>query len=62
MKKTLEIWVKYGLSKTYPSLQLLNLLPASLHGDLFCLIKAVLQVLNGLLHVLLHALHVCLDC
>uniref|UniRef100_A0A672J611 Uncharacterized protein n=1 Tax=Salarias fasciatus TaxID=181472 RepID=A0A672J611_SALFA len=37
---------------------LLHLLLASLHGDLFSFIQTVLQVLDGLLHVLLHALQV----
>uniref|UniRef100_A0A8C6RI00 Uncharacterized protein n=1 Tax=Nannospalax galili TaxID=1026970 RepID=A0A8C6RI00_NANGA len=39
-------------------LQLLQLLLASLEGDLLGLIQPVLQVLDGLLHVLLHALQV----
>uniref|UniRef100_A0A8C1PK82 Uncharacterized protein n=1 Tax=Cyprinus carpio TaxID=7962 RepID=A0A8C1PK82_CYPCA len=33
-----------------------DLLLASLHGDLLSFIQTVLQVLDGLLHVLLHAL------
>uniref|UniRef100_A0A3B4B2D5 Uncharacterized protein n=1 Tax=Periophthalmus magnuspinnatus TaxID=409849 RepID=A0A3B4B2D5_9GOBI len=36
--------------------QLLYLLLASLHSDLFSLIQTVLQVFDGLLHVLLHSL------
>uniref|UniRef100_A0A4W5N8B0 Uncharacterized protein n=1 Tax=Hucho hucho TaxID=62062 RepID=A0A4W5N8B0_9TELE len=43
---------------TYSGLQLLDLLLATLHGDLFSFIQAVLQVLDGLLHVLFHALQV----
>uniref|UniRef100_A0A4W5NDJ8 Uncharacterized protein n=1 Tax=Hucho hucho TaxID=62062 RepID=A0A4W5NDJ8_9TELE len=43
---------------TYSGLQLLDLLLATLHGDLFRFIQAVLQVLDGLLHVLFHALQV----
>uniref|UniRef100_A0A3B5LI17 Uncharacterized protein n=1 Tax=Xiphophorus couchianus TaxID=32473 RepID=A0A3B5LI17_9TELE len=35
---------------------LLDLLLASLHGDLFSFIQTVLQIFDGLLHVLLHAL------
>uniref|UniRef100_A0A669F4M9 Uncharacterized protein n=1 Tax=Oreochromis niloticus TaxID=8128 RepID=A0A669F4M9_ORENI len=38
------------------SLQFLELLLATLHGDLLGLIQTVLQVFDGLLHVLLHAL------
>uniref|UniRef100_A0A3Q4M2W1 Uncharacterized protein n=1 Tax=Neolamprologus brichardi TaxID=32507 RepID=A0A3Q4M2W1_NEOBR len=41
---------------THPGLELLNLLLASLHGDLLSFIQAVLQVFDGLLHVLLHSL------
>ncbi|EDL36312.1 mCG146085, partial [Mus musculus] len=41
-----------------PGLQLLQLLLAALEGDLLCLVQTVLQVLDGLLHVLLHALQV----
>uniref|UniRef100_A0A8C9H6I6 Uncharacterized protein n=1 Tax=Piliocolobus tephrosceles TaxID=591936 RepID=A0A8C9H6I6_9PRIM len=37
---------------------LLQLLLATLEGDLLGLVQPVLQVLNGLLHVLLHALQV----
>uniref|UniRef100_A0A3B3CC58 Uncharacterized protein n=1 Tax=Oryzias melastigma TaxID=30732 RepID=A0A3B3CC58_ORYME len=42
----------------YPGLQLLDLLFATFHGDLLGFIQAVLQVLDGLLHILLHALQV----
>uniref|UniRef100_A0A3B4YFG3 Uncharacterized protein n=1 Tax=Seriola lalandi dorsalis TaxID=1841481 RepID=A0A3B4YFG3_SERLL len=45
-------------SYTHPGLELLHLLLASLHGDLFSFIQTVLQVFNGLLHVLLHTLQV----
>uniref|UniRef100_A0A671WE58 Uncharacterized protein n=1 Tax=Sparus aurata TaxID=8175 RepID=A0A671WE58_SPAAU len=45
-------------SYTHPGLELLQLLLASLHGDLFSFIQAVLQIFNGLLHVLLHTLQV----
>uniref|UniRef100_A0AAX7TRC0 Dynein light chain n=1 Tax=Astatotilapia calliptera TaxID=8154 RepID=A0AAX7TRC0_ASTCA len=38
------------------NLQFLELLLAALHGDLLSLIQTVLQVFDGLLHVLLHAL------
>uniref|UniRef100_A0A3Q3FSZ1 Uncharacterized protein n=1 Tax=Labrus bergylta TaxID=56723 RepID=A0A3Q3FSZ1_9LABR len=38
------------------SLQFLELLLAALHGDLLGLVQTVLQVFDGLLHVLLHAL------
>uniref|UniRef100_A0A669F3Z3 Uncharacterized protein n=1 Tax=Oreochromis niloticus TaxID=8128 RepID=A0A669F3Z3_ORENI len=41
---------------THPGLELLHLLLASLHGDLLSFIQAVLQVFDGLLHVLLHPL------
>uniref|UniRef100_A0A8C8TCZ5 Uncharacterized protein n=1 Tax=Peromyscus maniculatus bairdii TaxID=230844 RepID=A0A8C8TCZ5_PERMB len=41
-----------------PGLQLLQLLLAALEGDLLCFVQPVLQVLDGLLHVLLHALQV----
>uniref|UniRef100_A0A3P8NJ65 Uncharacterized protein n=1 Tax=Astatotilapia calliptera TaxID=8154 RepID=A0A3P8NJ65_ASTCA len=41
---------------SYPGLELLHLLLASLHGDLLSFIQAVLQVFDGLLHVLLHSL------
>uniref|UniRef100_A0A8C1VPC1 Uncharacterized protein n=1 Tax=Cyprinus carpio TaxID=7962 RepID=A0A8C1VPC1_CYPCA len=50
---------KYTFLKTsapYPGFQFLDLLLASLHGDLLSFIQTVLQVLDGLLHVLLHAL------
>uniref|UniRef100_A0A3Q3L117 Uncharacterized protein n=1 Tax=Mastacembelus armatus TaxID=205130 RepID=A0A3Q3L117_9TELE len=40
------------------SLQFLELLLAALHGNLFSLIQTVLQVFDGLLHVLFHALQV----
>ena len=43
---------------THPILQFLDLLLAPLHCNLLSLIQAVLQVLDGLLHVLLHALQV----
>uniref|UniRef100_A0A3B5Q768 Uncharacterized protein n=1 Tax=Xiphophorus maculatus TaxID=8083 RepID=A0A3B5Q768_XIPMA len=43
---------------THPGLELLDLLLASLHGDLFSFIQTVLQIFDGLLHVLLHALQV----
>uniref|UniRef100_A0A8C6TQQ6 Alkylated DNA repair protein AlkB homologue 8 N-terminal domain-containing protein n=1 Tax=Neogobius melanostomus TaxID=47308 RepID=A0A8C6TQQ6_9GOBI len=51
----------FGVSRpldTYPGLQFLHLLLASLHSDHFSLIQTVLQVFDGLLHVLLHALQV----
>uniref|UniRef100_A0A3P8SIU9 Si:ch211-158m24.12 n=1 Tax=Amphiprion percula TaxID=161767 RepID=A0A3P8SIU9_AMPPE len=39
---------------------LLHLLLSSLHGDLFRFIQTVLQIFDGLLHVLLHTLqHFC---
>uniref|UniRef100_A0A668U5U8 Uncharacterized protein n=1 Tax=Oreochromis aureus TaxID=47969 RepID=A0A668U5U8_OREAU len=41
---------------THPGLELLHLLLASLHGDLLSFIQAVLQVFDGLFHVLLHPL------
>uniref|UniRef100_A0A3Q0QWJ2 Uncharacterized protein n=1 Tax=Amphilophus citrinellus TaxID=61819 RepID=A0A3Q0QWJ2_AMPCI len=44
----------------HPGFELLHLLLASLHGDLLSFIQAVLQVFDGLLHVLLHALQVSL--
>uniref|UniRef100_A0A3P9K6H4 Uncharacterized protein n=1 Tax=Oryzias latipes TaxID=8090 RepID=A0A3P9K6H4_ORYLA len=43
---------------TYPGLKLLHLLLSSLHGDLLSFIQTVLQVFDGLFHVLLHALQV----
>uniref|UniRef100_A0AAY4ACJ7 Uncharacterized protein n=1 Tax=Denticeps clupeoides TaxID=299321 RepID=A0AAY4ACJ7_9TELE len=43
-------------NKTHPGLQLLDLLLATFHGNLLSFIQTVLQVLDGLLHVLLHAL------
>ena len=50
---------KYVLeNSSYPGLELLHLLLASLHGDLFSFIQTVLQVFDGLLHVLLHTLQV----
>uniref|UniRef100_A0A3B4YCW1 Uncharacterized protein n=1 Tax=Seriola lalandi dorsalis TaxID=1841481 RepID=A0A3B4YCW1_SERLL len=53
-------YVNYAMCQitTHPGLELLHLLLASLHGDLFSFIQTVLQVFNGLLHVLLHALQV----
>uniref|UniRef100_A0A7N8XDH9 Uncharacterized protein n=1 Tax=Mastacembelus armatus TaxID=205130 RepID=A0A7N8XDH9_9TELE len=45
-------------SYTHPGLELLHLLLASLHGDLFSFIQTVLEVFNGLLHVFLHTLQV----
>ncbi|KAJ1079342.1 hypothetical protein K5549_020666, partial [Capra hircus] len=42
----------------HPGLQLLQLLLAALERDLLRLVQPVLQVLDGLLHVLLHALQV----
>uniref|UniRef100_A0A8V1AP28 Uncharacterized protein n=1 Tax=Gallus gallus TaxID=9031 RepID=A0A8V1AP28_CHICK len=47
-----------GLYPTHPGLQLLDLLLASLQGQLLCLIQAVLQVLHRLVQVLLHPLQV----
>uniref|UniRef100_A0A452UG84 Uncharacterized protein n=1 Tax=Ursus maritimus TaxID=29073 RepID=A0A452UG84_URSMA len=46
------------LQLPHPGLQLLQLLLAALEGDLLGLIQPVLEVLDGLLHVLLHALQV----
>uniref|UniRef100_A0A8C0QWD1 Uncharacterized protein n=1 Tax=Canis lupus dingo TaxID=286419 RepID=A0A8C0QWD1_CANLU len=46
------------LQLPHPGLQLLQLLLATLEGDLLSLIQPMLQVLDGLLHVLLHALQV----
>uniref|UniRef100_A0A673V7U4 Uncharacterized protein n=1 Tax=Suricata suricatta TaxID=37032 RepID=A0A673V7U4_SURSU len=46
------------LQLPHPGLQLLQLLLAALEGDLLGLVQPVLQVLDGLLHVLLHALQV----
>uniref|UniRef100_A0A3P8SHS9 Uncharacterized protein n=1 Tax=Amphiprion percula TaxID=161767 RepID=A0A3P8SHS9_AMPPE len=43
---------------THPGLELLHLLLSSLHGDLFSFIQTVLQIFDGLLHVLLHTLQV----
>uniref|UniRef100_A0A3Q1B1U7 Uncharacterized protein n=1 Tax=Amphiprion ocellaris TaxID=80972 RepID=A0A3Q1B1U7_AMPOC len=43
---------------THPGLELLHLLLSSLHGDLFRFIQTVLQIFDGLLHVLLHTLQV----
>uniref|UniRef100_A0A8V1AKT4 Uncharacterized protein n=1 Tax=Gallus gallus TaxID=9031 RepID=A0A8V1AKT4_CHICK len=52
-------WILRNLeSPTHPGLQLLNLLLASLQGQLLCLIQAVLQVLHRLVQVLLHPLQV----
>uniref|UniRef100_A0A8C0XB57 Secreted protein n=1 Tax=Castor canadensis TaxID=51338 RepID=A0A8C0XB57_CASCN len=52
------------LQLPHPGLQLLKLFLATLQGDLLCLVQPVLQILNGLLHVLLHALQVIIgtDC
>uniref|UniRef100_A0A8I3MMF1 CKLF like MARVEL transmembrane domain containing 5 n=1 Tax=Canis lupus familiaris TaxID=9615 RepID=A0A8I3MMF1_CANLF len=47
------------LQLPHPGLQLLQLLLATLEGDLLSLIQPMLQVLDGLLHVLLHALQIC---
>uniref|UniRef100_A0AAY4ACJ3 Uncharacterized protein n=1 Tax=Denticeps clupeoides TaxID=299321 RepID=A0AAY4ACJ3_9TELE len=44
------------LCSSHPGLQLLDLLLAAFHGNLLSFIQTVLQVLDGLLHVLLHAL------
>uniref|UniRef100_A0A8C6CI76 Uncharacterized protein n=1 Tax=Moschus moschiferus TaxID=68415 RepID=A0A8C6CI76_MOSMO len=46
------------LQLPHPGLQLLQLLLAALERDLLRLVQPVLQVLDGLLHVLLHALQV----
>uniref|UniRef100_A0A8D0B4Z0 Uncharacterized protein n=1 Tax=Salvator merianae TaxID=96440 RepID=A0A8D0B4Z0_SALMN len=46
------------LQLSHPGLQLLELLLASLEGQLLSLVQPQLQVLDGLLHVLLHALQV----
>uniref|UniRef100_A0A8B9CQ15 Secreted protein n=1 Tax=Anser brachyrhynchus TaxID=132585 RepID=A0A8B9CQ15_9AVES len=43
----------------YPGFQLLDLLLAPLESNLLCFVQAHLQVLDGLLHVLLHPLQVC---
>lgn len=43
----------------YPGLQLLDLLLAPLESNLLRFVQAHLQVLDGLLHVLLHPLQVC---
>uniref|UniRef100_A0A8C1GA34 Uncharacterized protein n=2 Tax=Cyprinus carpio TaxID=7962 RepID=A0A8C1GA34_CYPCA len=42
--------------RNLPRLQFLDLFLSSFHSNLFCFIQAVLQVFNGLLHVLLHTL------
>uniref|UniRef100_A0A8C5BXH6 Uncharacterized protein n=1 Tax=Gadus morhua TaxID=8049 RepID=A0A8C5BXH6_GADMO len=47
-----------GSSHTHPGLQFLDLLLSALHSNLLSFIQAVLEVLDGLFHVLLHALHV----
>uniref|UniRef100_A0A8C4S721 Uncharacterized protein n=1 Tax=Erpetoichthys calabaricus TaxID=27687 RepID=A0A8C4S721_ERPCA len=46
------------LSYTYTSLQLLQLFFATFHGNLLCFIQPVLQIFNGLFHVLLHTFQV----
>uniref|UniRef100_A0A3Q3QZC2 Uncharacterized protein n=1 Tax=Monopterus albus TaxID=43700 RepID=A0A3Q3QZC2_MONAL len=40
------------------SLQFLELLLTTLHGDLLCFIQTVLQIFDGLLHVPLHTLQI----
>uniref|UniRef100_A0A3P8SHX7 Uncharacterized protein n=1 Tax=Amphiprion percula TaxID=161767 RepID=A0A3P8SHX7_AMPPE len=45
-------------TSTHPGLELLHLLLSSLHGDLFSFIQTVLQIFDGLLHVLLHTLQI----
>uniref|UniRef100_A0A3Q1FWF4 Uncharacterized protein n=1 Tax=Acanthochromis polyacanthus TaxID=80966 RepID=A0A3Q1FWF4_9TELE len=42
------------------SLQFLELLSAALHSDLLSLVQTMLQVFDGLLHVFLHALQMCI--
>uniref|UniRef100_A0A8D0EFS7 Uncharacterized protein n=1 Tax=Salvator merianae TaxID=96440 RepID=A0A8D0EFS7_SALMN len=49
---------RFVLDYTYSGLQFLELLLATLHCQLLCLIQAMLQVLHGLLQVLLHPLQV----
>lgn len=46
------------MGTVYPGLQLLDLLLPALHRYLLRFVQAVLQVLDGLLHVFLHALQV----
>uniref|UniRef100_A0A3B3DN70 Uncharacterized protein n=1 Tax=Oryzias melastigma TaxID=30732 RepID=A0A3B3DN70_ORYME len=52
--RNFERWTRIAHS----GLQLLHLLLPSLHGDLLSFIQTVLQVFDGLFHVLLHALQV----
>ena len=51
-------WRNKSSSGTHPGLQFLDLFLSALHGNLLSFIQAVLEVLDGLFHVLLHALHV----
>uniref|UniRef100_A0A8C2UAI1 Uncharacterized protein n=1 Tax=Coturnix japonica TaxID=93934 RepID=A0A8C2UAI1_COTJA len=52
-------WILRNLvSPTHPGLQLLDLLLASLQGQLLCFIQTELQVLHRLVQVLLHPLQV----
>uniref|UniRef100_A0A3Q2DZQ2 Uncharacterized protein n=1 Tax=Cyprinodon variegatus TaxID=28743 RepID=A0A3Q2DZQ2_CYPVA len=58
LRNLVRLLLAYVSSSAHPGLQLLNLLLASLHGDLLRLIQTVLQIFDGLLHVLLHTLQV----
>uniref|UniRef100_A0A5F9CWC3 Uncharacterized protein n=1 Tax=Oryctolagus cuniculus TaxID=9986 RepID=A0A5F9CWC3_RABIT len=58
LRVALLLGLQLVLQLPHPRLQLLQLLLAALEGDLLGLVQPVLQVLNGLLHVLLHALQV----
>uniref|UniRef100_A0A8C8XJ31 Uncharacterized protein n=1 Tax=Panthera leo TaxID=9689 RepID=A0A8C8XJ31_PANLE len=58
LRVALLLGLQLILQLPHPGLQLLQLLLAALEGDLLGLIQPVLQVLDGLLHVLLHALQV----
>lgn len=50
--------LQLGLQLSDPSLESLQLLTAALRGQLLGFVQSVLQVFDGLLHVLLHALQV----
>uniref|UniRef100_A0A8D0XUA9 Uncharacterized protein n=1 Tax=Sus scrofa TaxID=9823 RepID=A0A8D0XUA9_PIG len=58
LRVALLLGLQLILQLPHPGLQLLQLLLAALEGDLLGLVQPVLQVLDGLLHVLLHALQV----
>uniref|UniRef100_A0A3B3RKN6 Uncharacterized protein n=1 Tax=Paramormyrops kingsleyae TaxID=1676925 RepID=A0A3B3RKN6_9TELE len=49
---------RLALASSSPGFHFLDLLLPSFHSDLLGLIQTVLQVLNGLLHIFLHALQV----